>query len=130
MPQLVKGGKWVFGWVIVGASREIQIPPDAFTEYGFQSGETVFITHGSQRSGGFGLGRAEKLKNSPLQSRVLGQAIITKDKRVVLPKEVNVKPNERLLAIRGSGKALGFVQQGSIYEEALKHSTLETFDTG
>jgi len=29
MPQLVKGGKWVFGWVIVGFQGELTIPPEA-----------------------------------------------------------------------------------------------------
>jgi 7,8-dihydropterin-6-yl-methyl-4-(beta-D-ribofuranosyl)aminobenzene 5'-phosphate synthase len=69
MPQLVKGGKWVFGWCIVGQDVEIRIPPEAHTEYGFQAGETVIITPGSRCSGGFGIGKAEKLANSPLQLR-------------------------------------------------------------
>jgi len=28
MPQLVKGRKWVFGWVVVGQQGEVRIPPD------------------------------------------------------------------------------------------------------
>jgi hypothetical protein len=51
MPQLVKGGKWVFGWVIVGRQREMQIPPEANAEYGFQTGDQVFLLPGSRRSG-------------------------------------------------------------------------------
>ena len=35
MQQLVKGGKWVFGWIIVSPGGEVQIPPNAFAEYGF-----------------------------------------------------------------------------------------------
>jgi len=72
MPQLVKGGKWVFGWVIVGGHREITIPPESYTEYGFQAGKPVFF-------------------------------------------------------LRGSGLALGFLTRGPIYEEAVKHSEIETF---
>ncbi len=67
MPQLTKGGKWVFGWCIVGPARDIQIPLATYTEYGFQLGESVIITCGSRRSGGFGVGSQEKLANSPLQ---------------------------------------------------------------
>jgi hypothetical protein len=57
MPQLVKGGKWVFGWVIVGSGGEITIPPEAYREYGFRAGDEVVFLQGSRRSGGFGVGR-------------------------------------------------------------------------
>jgi hypothetical protein len=127
MPQLVKGGKWVFGWCIVGQDVEIRIPPEAHTEYGFQAGETVIITPGSRCSGGFGIGKAEKLANSPLQLRSTGQVTIGADGQVVLPVEAGVQPNERLLVVRGSGLALGFVRRGPIFEEALKHPEIETF---
>lgn len=127
MPQLVKGGKWVFGWCIVGPAGEIQIPPAAYTEYGFVTGEVVIITRGSQRSGGFGIGRQEKLANSPLLSRFRGRATIGAAGQVVFPAETGPQPGERLLAVRGSGLALGFVQRGPIYEEALKHPEIETF---
>jgi hypothetical protein len=72
MSQLVKGGKWVFGWVVVFPGGEVPIPPAAFIEYGFQ-------------------------------------------------------PGERVLFLRGSGLALGFVQCGPIYEATLKHAEVETF---
>ena len=127
MPQLVKGGKWVFGWVIVGAGGEVLIPLAAFAEYDFRPGETVLITCGSRRSGGFGIGRQEKLENSPLQSRFIGQAVVGADERVMLPVAAGIRPGERLLAVRGSGLALGFLQRGPIVEEALKHTEIETF---
>jgi len=127
MPQMTRGGKWVFGWCIVGKTGEIQIPPEAYAEYGFQPGESVIITRGSRRSGGVGIGRPEKLKNSPLQSRFIGQATIGADGRVALLPAASVHPDERLLAVRGSGLALGFLQRGPIYEEALKNPDIETF---
>jgi hypothetical protein len=86
MPQLVKGGKWVFGWVIVGPRGELTIPPEAWDEYQFQVGDEVTFIPGSRRSGGFSLS------------------------------------HPRLLAVRGSGRALGFVAHGPIYEEALRNS--------
>lgn len=127
MPQLVKGGKWVFGWVIIGPSGEVLIPPAAFTEYGFQPGETILIIRGSQRSGGVGIGRPEKLENSPLQSRYIGQAMISANGWVALPPATSVHSGERLLVVRGSRLALGFLQRGPIYKEALKHLDIETF---
>ncbi len=55
MPRLVKGAKWVYGWVVVGPEGEITIPPDAWREYGFQSGGEAIFVPSSRRSGG-GLG--------------------------------------------------------------------------
>jgi len=44
-----------------------------------------------------------------------------------MPPLVRVEPGGRLLAVRGSGRALGFLARGPIYEEALAHPELETF---
>ena len=55
MPRLDKGGKWVFGWVIVDADRRIRVPQDAWTEYGFKAGDEALLLNGSKTSGGFGL---------------------------------------------------------------------------
>jgi len=128
MPQLAKGGKWVFGWVVVGSGNAIRIPPAAFSEYGFHAGETAFLTRGSRRSGGFGIGRQEKLANSPLRPRFLGQVKIGAERRVLLPHEADVQSGEHLLVVRGSGLALGFIQRGPIYEEAQRHPEIETFE--
>jgi len=46
---------------------------------------------------------------------------------VVLPPEVGVQVGDRLLAVRGSGLALGFLAQGPIYAAALQHSELVVF---
>lgn len=104
MPQLVKGGKWVFGWVVVGNQQQITIPPDAFAEYGFQPGETVLFLHGSLRSGGFSVGKLEKLKKSkvPIQQHAFAQGKIKPDGQVELPTEAGTQPGDRLLVVRGS----------------------------
>jgi hypothetical protein len=127
MPQLVKGGKWVFGWVIVGPRGQVRIPPAAIAEYGFQVEDIVFLARGSRRSGGFGIGRLEKVAKSPLQARFTVQAKISKDGDVALPPEMGIRPGERLLVVRGSGLALSFVQYGPIFETVLKHPDIETF---
>ena len=128
MPQLVKGGKWVFGWVVIGPRREIPIPLEAYLEYGFQAGDEVVFLKGSRRSAGFSVGRAEKIPVW-LQKRKLGQGRIDMPGRVIAPLEVGVQPGDRLLAARGSGLALGFLACGPIYEVALKHLELEVFET-
>ncbi|MEW5869741.1 MAG: hypothetical protein AB1894_10740 [Chloroflexota bacterium] len=132
MPQLVKGGKWVFGWTVVGSGREILIPPQAYAEYGFQAGEEVLFLAGSRTSGGFGIGRPERLAGSPvrLQSRTLGQGVIEAGGLVKIPAGIDLQPGARLLAARGSGLALGFLQRGRIYSEALQHPEIEVFEVG
>jgi hypothetical protein len=131
MPRLVKGGKWTFGWAVVGPEREIVIPPEAWAEYGFQvDGEAIF-TPGSRRSGGFGvstpaLAAEASGRMGGVGLRVLGRSRFG-DRRVVVPLEVDVKPGDRLLMVRGSCYGLGFVAHGPIYEEALKHPELEVF---
>jgi hypothetical protein len=129
MPQLVKGGKWVFGWTVVSPAGEARIPPEAYSEYDFQTGEAVVLIRGSRKSGGLGIARQEKLVRSRLTktNRLLGEERIDEKGRVTFPPMSGVQPGERLLVVRGSGLALGFVQRGRIYEEALNHPELETF---
>ena len=129
MSQLVKGGKWVFGWVLVGPQGEVTIPPEAWEEYGFQAGDEVILLPGSRRSGGFGLSTPQLLEqvSEPLLTRALARGHIAKVRRVAVPPGIGIQPGDRLLAVRGSGRALGFVAKGPIYEEALKHPTLDIF---
>ncbi|MBU0495874.1 MAG: hypothetical protein KKA73_27840 [Chloroflexi bacterium] len=131
MPQLVKGGKWVFGWVVVGPQGELVIPPAAWDEYGFQAGDEVTFIAGSRRSGGFGLSHprllAEAAMPTAIPLRTLARGRIEEIGRVVVPAAVSVQPGDRLLMVRGSGRALGFVAQGPIYEEALRHPEVECF---
>jgi hypothetical protein len=130
MPQLVKGGKWVFGWVIVGPQGELTIPPEAWDEYDFQPGEEAALVPGSRTSGGFGLSTPRLLARAvgPLQARIPARDGIGEDGQIVVaPLVASVQPGDRLLLVRGSGRALGFVARGPIYEEALRHPELETW---
>jgi len=129
MPQLVKGGKWVFGWAMVGPSGELPIPPEAWEEYGFQVGDEVAFLPGSKRSGGFGLSHPRLLIKLPaqFQDRILARGRIDEAYQVAAPAEVGVEAGDLLLVARGSGRALGFLARGPIYEEARKHSELAIF---
>jgi hypothetical protein len=129
MPQLVNGGKWVFGWVVVGRQGELTIPPEARGEYGLQPGEEAVFVHGSRSSGGFGLSTARLLAQmaGPVRLHVLARGHIGEDGQLVLPPTVGTRTGDRLLAVRGSGRALGFVARGPIYDEARKHPELEVF---
>jgi hypothetical protein len=127
MPQIAKGGKWVFGWVIAGENCEILIPPSAYQEYGFQAGETAILLHGNRRSGGIGIGRSEKLEGTILESRFICRTVFESEKRVILPIESGIQAGDRLLAVRGSNFALGLLKFGPIVEEAMNHPELEEF---
>ena len=41
MPQLVKGGKYIFGWSKVGKEGKIKIPPEAYEEYNLKKDKYV-----------------------------------------------------------------------------------------
>lgn len=129
MPQLAKGGKWVFGWSIVGTNGEAPIPPAAFDEYGFQAGEAVIFLQSSKSSGGAVVARREILTShqSPLFKRAFGEGVIGKNGRVIFPARAGFRERERLLVVRGSGWALSFLQRGPIYEEALRHPEIGVF---
>lgn len=127
MPQIAKGGKWVFGWVIAGKNREIRIPSSAYQEYGFQTGEMAILLRGSRRSGGFGIGKMEKLEGTILKSRFFGHTVFKPGEQVILPIEVGIEPGDRLLAVRGSNFALGLLKFGPIVEEAMKHPEVDEF---
>ena len=131
MPRLVKGAKWTFGWVSIGPGREIVVPPEAWDEYGFQAGDEAILTPGSLKSGGFGISTPALMaeasgKMGGAGLRELGRSRFG-DGRIAVPPEVDVKPGDRLLTVRGSCYGLGFIARGPIYEEALKHPELEVF---
>jgi hypothetical protein len=132
MPRLVKGGKWAYGWVVVGLESKITIPPEAWREFSFYAGDEAIFTPGSSKSGGFATSTpelmeeiSERLGGGTLRVLARGQF---GDGQVTVPPEVGVQPGDRLLAVRGSRYGLSFVAQGPIYEEALKHPELELFE--
>ena len=128
MPRLAKGGKWVYGWAVVSKKQAIRIPAEALADYGFRAGDEVLLLRGSRRSGGFGVSTPERIGKAFGRlgggGRWLGRERLGKDGWLPLPSSVVARPGDRLLAVRGSGLALGFVAQGPIYEEALGHPEL------
>ena len=149
MPQLVKGGKYVFGWSKVGESGRIVIPPEAVEEYGFCAGDEVIVMSGSRTSGGFGVSLPALLKKTRLFSaippelvhfRVHRGEILRSGRRslcwtmverggcITLPLETlrayGTEPGAHLLSVCGSYLALAFLVRGPIVEEALQHPEL------
>jgi hypothetical protein len=150
MPQLVKGGKYAFGWSRVGEGGEITVPPEALQEYRLEGTREVILVSGSRTSGGFGIATAESLRGSPLAATLRsdpaqwaprGEVVeergrlyyraTMRDGRLTVPLEVlaryGIQPGDRILCIRGSGRAIGFAVRGPIVDEAQGHPELDTF---
>ena len=154
MPQLVKGGKHTYGWSRVGKTGRIVIPPEALDEYRLKESEKLILVAGSRTSGGFGLGSEQDVSRSRIpalvdvharlgESRVLEGEVIEHEGKpycwvelrngaVTVPagtlEKYGVKIGDMLLAIRGSGLAIGFAVRGPIVEEARRHRGLEIFE--
>lgn len=150
MPQLVKGGKYVFGWSYVGDEGKISLPPEAWIEYNYQLYDEVILISGSKTSGGFSIIKIDKLLESSL-SRIISESQGNLPKNEIFQNgnrnlfvstfeeecAINLKPNvlnkfgiglnTKLLAARGSGLGLGFIAKGPIYQEAENHPELELF---
>ena len=153
MPQLVKGGKNTFGWSKVSATGKIIIPPDAFDEYNLSTGKYAYLLSGSEKSGGFGLTTLNLLKTSPFSNVLLdhpellnpesiaGESVRyhsrffcivpIEQESITVPSAIlrlyGIKKNSRLLTVRGSYVALGFIVRGPIIEEAKRHPELAVY---
>jgi bifunctional DNA-binding transcriptional regulator/antitoxin component of YhaV-PrlF toxin-antitoxin module len=154
MPQLVKGGKYVYGRSKVSAKGKIVIPDEAKEEYNLTCDKAVLLP-GSKRSGGFGLTTKELLKNSRLHvlldncpaiaefQEPAGRAVeingktccwvkLSKDGSILVPLETlkiyGINPGDLLLSVRGSNVAIGFPVRGPIIEEAKQHLDITLFE--
>lgn len=144
MPQIVKGGKYVYGWSKVGTNGKIVIPSEALPEYNLADSQNAILLPGSKRSGGFGLTTPALLRDSPLAAVALrlgefqipeGEVVEIDGKpycwvriqngTITVPLKTlaryQITPGDLLLSVRGSGIALGFPVRGPIIEEARTH---------
>lgn len=144
MPQLVKGGKHVYGWSKVGEKGKIVVPPEAVKEYNLSKYKRVILLSGSTRSGGFGVTTLGLLENSPIATVIKplvqfeipeGEVIQINGKPycwvtfhqgiIAVPVKTlmhyNISPGDALLSVRGSRLALGFAVKGPLVEEAKAH---------
>jgi hypothetical protein len=153
-PQIVKGGKYVFGWSKVGKNGKIKIPKEAFDEYALALDHEAILFSGSKISGGFGLSSIRILKNSKIEELIMnfpflinyqldeGEIIVIKGKKycwlkinddmsINLPETTldafGLKKGDTILSGRGSYLAIAFIAKGPIFNEASKHPEIEYF---
>ena len=157
MPQLAKGGKYIFGWCIIGEDGSIALPEEARQEYKFQAGERVILLPGSHTSGGFSIAKKSIIEQSRLShilakntdlaefrikegktinigSKSLCWATIHENGQLLLSppilKAYGVKPSDHLLVIRGSYVGIGLAAKGPLVKEAKKHPEIVVFRPG
>ena len=75
MPQLNKGGKFVFGLSVIRPDLTIHIPPQALLEYGATRDGKVIIFTGSKITGGFCITTYSLLSNSKLKHMAYMKAL-------------------------------------------------------
>ena len=66
MPQMNKGGKFIFGKSLIREDLTIHLPPQALTEYNATAEGKVYLFTGSKITGGFCVTRKSLLEPSKL----------------------------------------------------------------
>ena len=154
MPQLVKGGKYVFGWSRIRDNGQILIPGEAIDEYRLRPETNVILMSGSKTSGGFIIADKALMERSALgnvfkenpgladlqfgdgkiishKERKYGCTSIENNNTVKLDKQLleafGLKPGDDLLSARGSYMGIGMIARGPIFEYARKHPEIERF---
>ena len=148
MPQMSKGGKYIFGWSVIHENGEMTFPTSAIQEYKLQKEQYVYIVSGSKQTGGFcvmsePLLSQSKLKhilkeNPNLEDRSLkeGELISYKGRKYgwlplkdngvrltpSLMRTLDIKAGDKLLAIRSSDIAFTLGAKGTSIQKALEYA--------
>ena len=145
MPQIAKGGKFVFGWSVIRDDYTIQLPYSAVEEYVIASENKVILFSGSKSTGGFCVSNKKLLEKSKINIILTsnpklrdykldeGELIIYKERNYCwasindkgllklnekILKVFSLKIGDKLLSIRGSDIAFVMGLKGLIIEAA------------
>ena len=148
MPQMNKGGKFIFGKSVIRDDGRLQFPEQAVREYNITAEGKVYLFTGSKSTGGFCVTRKGLLEPSQLghilrdtielkdysskpgefiryKGRLYTWTEITPDGLIMLTDEVmailDLKTGMKLLSIRSSDIAFTMGAHGPLVEESLKH---------
>lgn len=144
MPQLNKGGKFVFGWSEIKNDYEVNIPPQAIKEYNIVSEGRVILISGSKATGGVVVSRLSLFENSifnhifdkypdlrtyetnelellPYKGRLYTWTFITSEGKLKLSKmfldKLSLSIGNRLMVIRSSDIAFVMGAKGPLIKK-------------
>ena len=148
MPQMNKGGKFIFGKSLIRENGNVQFPTQAVGEYDISSEGKVYLFTGSKSTGGFCVTRKGLLEPSKLghiltdnpklrdykveqgsfikyKGRSYTWIDVTEEGIIQLSREMmgflKIKPGMKLLSIRSSDIAFTMGAYGRLVEESIKH---------
>ena len=145
MPQIRKGGKFIFGWSIIKNDFSIQFPTEAINEYNICSEGKIFLITGSKTTGGFAVSKKTLMEKSifsklffeyndlqnyktregeffQYKDRKYTWITISNDGKIFLNKNIlnnlSLKINDKLLSIRSSNIAFMMGVKGPLINAA------------
>ena len=148
MPQMNKGGKFIFGKSLIRDNGILQFPKQAIEEYDITADGKVYLFTGSKSTGGFCVTRKGLFEPSKLghiltetpelrentaeqgafikyKGRSYAWVNISDDGQIALTDEMmkflKIEPGMKLLSIRSSGIAFTMGAYGRLVEESMKH---------
>jgi hypothetical protein len=99
MPQLVKGGKHVFGWSVITDELKVRIPDEAYDEYSFGHTDKIIILSGSETSGGFSINTPCSVANSKFGDRIISLiGYIKESDEFTIKRQKIVRAGERFIS--------------------------------
>ena len=148
MPQMNKGGKFIFGQSLIKDHGILQFPKQAIEEYDIMADGKVYLFTGSKSTGGFCVTRKGLLELSKLghiltetpelmeytaeqgafikyKGRSYAWVNISDDGQIALTDEMmkflKIEPGMKLLSIRSSDIAFTMGAYGRLVEESMRH---------
>lgn len=147
MPQMTKGGKFIFGKSLLREDGFLQLPPQAVEEYQIASEGRVYLFTGSRITGGFCVTRKGLLPSKlghiftdmpalmdytagegaflPYKGRWYGWTAISPDGMLTLSEPtmqfLKLAPGMELLSIRSSDIAFTMGSKGPLLEKAANY---------
>lgn len=145
MPQMNKGGKFIFGWSEIKKDLSVHLPKMVIEEYTIVDEKKVFLISGSKKTGGFCVTNKNLLINSKISNiledneelkeyrlregefvkykgRLYCWLTISKDGILRLNEEIlnilSLKVGDKLLSIRSSDIAFTMGVKGPLIERA------------
>ena len=148
MPQMSKGGKYIFGWSEIREDGALIFPLPAVEEYNLHQEQYIYIVSGSKQTGGFCVMSKSLLflsklnhilkENPRLADRTLKEGelisykgrkygwLTLKDNGVRLSESLmqmlDIKTGDKLLAIRSSNIAFTMGAKGSLIQKANEYT--------